>query len=142
MKKKKIRLQVTSKACGKGLPKWIPPEKRMRSYDESITQEKQKWVDFRIVVPDEDTKKQLLAAFEYIHDNRTLDLDYMAVNSIAHSYLTPKLEKDSICRVIVDPDLFKRMRQETCPHSYGVYFYGTMEFCKYCHKCLAVTCYR
>ena len=65
-----------------------------------------------------------------------------AVNSIAHSYLTPEREKDCPCRVIVDADLFKRMRQETCPHSYGSYFYDQMEFCKYCHKCMAVTSYR
>ena len=135
--KKKIKLQVSNKARGKGVPKWIPPEKRMRVYDESVLPEKQKWVDFRIVVPDNDTRGQLLAAFEYIHDNQTLDLDFMAVNSVAHAYLTPEREKGATPCIIVDADLFKRMRRETCPHSYGSYFYDTMEFCKYCHKCIA-----
>lgn len=131
--KKKIKFQITGKAR-KGFPKWIPPEKRMRVYDESVSQEKQKWVDFRIVVPDEDTKNQLSAAFEYIHDNRTLDLDYMAVNSIAHSYLTDMPDPGDLNRFIVDSELFKQMRQQTCSHNHESYFYDTMECCKYCHK--------
>jgi hypothetical protein len=139
-RKRKVKLQVPSKKC---IPKWIPPEKIMWKDDESVPMDKKKWVDFRVVVPDEATKKQLLAAFEFIHDNNSvMDNDFTAVNSIAHSYLTPEREKDCPCRVIVDADLFKRMRQETCPHAWGTYFYDQMEFCKYCHKCMAVTSYR
>lgn len=121
--KKKIKLQVPSKARGPGFPKWIPPEKRMKTYadygigDDIVPKsdprwKKVKWVDFRIVVPDEETKQQLLAAFEYIHDNRTLDLDYIAVNTIAHSYLTPELESGCKDIIVVDPSLFKKLKRK------------------------------
>ncbi len=137
--KKKIKLQVRSKRC---IPKWIPPEKRMNRYDQCAPNSKQKWVDFRIVVPDEETKQQMEAAFEYLHDNPLIDTDFMAVNAVVHGYLTPEREKGVIPCIIVDSVLFNQMKQRTCPHSWGRYFYDGMEFCKECHKCVAVTSYR
>ena len=90
------------------LPKRLPPEKRMRIYDESIPQEEQKWIEFRIVVPDEETKQQLQAAFEYLHDNRLIDTDFMAVNAAVHSYLEPP---DSISPFVVDSKLFNKLKK-------------------------------
>jgi hypothetical protein len=46
-----------------------------------------------IVVPTERDKAQLLAAFEYLHDNRTIDTDFMAVNLLVHTYMNPELIK-------------------------------------------------
>ena len=113
MKKKKP--QVT-----KNILNWVPPEKRMKTYEDfgivhgtPMTDpkwKKVKWIDFRIVVPDQYTKDQLLAAFEFIHDNNSvMDNDFMAVNSIAHSYLTPEREPGTIPRIIVDPELFRKV---------------------------------
>ena len=53
--------------------------------------DEQKWVRFKIIVPREYDKEQLLKAFEYIHDIRTLDTDYIAVNTVAHIYCEPNI---------------------------------------------------
>ena len=46
-------------------------------------------VQFTIIVPDEDTKAQVLRATKYIHDIFELDTDYIAVNELAHVYTEP-----------------------------------------------------
>jgi predicted GNAT family acetyltransferase len=137
--KKKIKLQVPSKARGLGFPKWIPPEKRMRVYNESILQKDQKWVQFMIVAPDQDTKEQLQAGFEFIHDNNhVMNNDYMAINSIAHSYIDESLGgKGVISPIVVDKELYRQLLQRACKHDGEHYFYDNIEFCKHCHKCLA-----
>lgn len=45
----------------------------------------------QIVVPSEFDKAQLLLAFEYLHDNRLIDTDLMAVNTIVHLYEQPDI---------------------------------------------------
>jgi hypothetical protein len=46
-----------------------------------------KWVTIeKIVVPTEFDKEQLIRAFKYLHDNRTIDTDLLAVNTIVHMY--------------------------------------------------------
>lgn len=44
----------------------------------------------RIVVDSEVAKQQILLALRYIHDLREIDLDYVAVNYLAHLYETPE----------------------------------------------------
>lgn len=62
----------------------------MERYDDS--KEDQKWVSItEIVVPTEYDKEQLLLAIEYIHYLRNINLDYLAVNTLAHLYLNPEL---------------------------------------------------
>lgn len=109
------------------------PEKRMRVYDDSVPQDKQKWIDFRIVVPDKNTKKQLQAAFEYLHDNRLIDTGFMAVNAVVHAYLDEAREKGTESPILVDRQLFTEIKQQTCKHNREHYFYDNMEFCKDCH---------
>jgi len=46
-----------------------------------------------IVVPSERDKEQLLKAIKYLHDNRTIDTNYYAVNSLVHMYEAPELIK-------------------------------------------------
>jgi hypothetical protein len=61
------------------------------SYDETLQLE-QPWVTIsKITVPTEYDKKQLLKAFEYIHDLRNINTDLLAVNTICHLYLNPEL---------------------------------------------------
>jgi hypothetical protein len=81
----------------------------MRVYDDSVSQEKQKWVMFYIVAPDQDAKEQLEAGFEYLHDNRLIDTDFMAVNAIVHSYLNQYREAGCKSCIIVDPKLYKKL---------------------------------
>lgn len=65
----------------------------MNIYDESLPpDEEQKWLKIeRIVVKDEDDKKQLLLASRYIHDLDCIDTDFLPVNAIAHLYQSEDL---------------------------------------------------
>ena len=61
-------------------------------YDEALTE--QQWCTItEIVVPTDHDKEQLLKAFKYIHDLRSINSDYMAVNTIMHLYQVPELIK-------------------------------------------------
>lgn len=44
----------------------------------------------KIVVPTEYDKDQLIKGFKYLHDNRLIDTDLMAVNTIVHQYQCPE----------------------------------------------------
>ena len=68
------------------------PEDELFRYDNRKKPENQKYVTItKIVVPSEQDKQQLLAAFAYIHNLRNIDSDYMAVNTIMHIYERPQL---------------------------------------------------
>lgn len=58
-------------------------------YDESAGNDQKLCTITEIVVPTEYDKDQLLRAFEYIHNLRTIDSDYLAVNTVMHMYLCP-----------------------------------------------------
>jgi hypothetical protein len=137
-----LKLQIKSKARGKGFPKWVPPEKRMRRYRKNMKDpRKVPFVKFLIVVPTEDDKKQLLAAFEYFHDNRLIDADFIAVNQLAHCYVTPELEKGHPDMIVVDPDLYSDVNREVCQHL-DTWVDQGIRICKVCNKHLEVTSYR
>lgn len=78
-KKKKPKLQKKEPIFINGLNR----------YNE--TSDDQPWVKFKIVVPTEYDKEQLLLAFKYIHDIWELDTGYIAVNALAHSYMHPDI---------------------------------------------------
>ena len=141
VKKKKIKLQVPSKARGPGMPKWVPPEKRMWVFDETLPIDKQKWVKFKIVVPDQETREQLRAAFEYIHDNRIIDTDFMAVNALAHSYLYDEIEKGVESPIIVDPIQYKMLEKQTCMHR-NTYIENGIKWCNDCKSDIETISYR
>jgi hypothetical protein len=64
----------------------------LHKYDESKPVSEQKYVRItKIVVPTNEDKQQLLAAFRYIHDLHEIDTDIMAVNTLAHMYLAEDL---------------------------------------------------
>jgi hypothetical protein len=55
------------------------------------TGDNQQWCTItEIIVPTEHDRAQLLKAFEYIHNLRTIDSDYLAVNEIMHLYQQPE----------------------------------------------------
>lgn len=139
-----MKLQVPSKARGKGQPKWIPPEKIMRKYRKNMADPwKVPFVKFKIVVPTEEDKRQLQACFEYIHDNQIMDCeeDYIVLNQIAHAYLDSDREQDCISPIVVNPDAFHEMNQETCTHPKKWVDQG-IEICMVCQKHLRVTSFR
>ena len=114
----------------------------MRRYRKNMKDPKKvPFVDFLIVVPSEDDKKQLLAAFEYFHDNKLIDTDFIAVNQLAHCYVTPELEKGHPQMIVVDPDLFRDVQKESCQHP-DTWVDNGIRICKVCNKHLEVTSWR
>lgn len=78
------------------LSAWAQERTRIREdmhrWDDSKPAAEQLFVQpVRIIVHSETDKQQLLKAFQYIHDMRELDTDYVAVNYLAHIYVCPEL---------------------------------------------------
>lgn len=68
---------------------------------------KLKFTDFIIVVPTKKDKKDLQAAFEYIHNNRSIDTDFITVNQLAHMYTEYPEENANTPRIVVHRVLFE-----------------------------------
>lgn len=65
---------------------------------------KVKWTKFKIVVPTENDKDELIEAIEHIHFAE-IDTDFVTVNQIAHEYLEGN-------NIIVSEDLFNQIEKE------------------------------
>jgi len=64
---------------------------------------KVRWTRFKIIVPTQTDKKELLEAFEHIHDSgpdNPIDLNFITVNQLAHAYH----KEDKVIKV--DKELF------------------------------------
>ena len=117
----------------KNIPKWVAPEKRMRRYRKNASDSsKIPFTKFCIVVPTEEDKKELQAAFEYFHDNRLIDTDFITVNQLAHQYLEPP---DGNPFILVDEDEFRRLEQRVCSHPQK-YEQDGIVYCTNCWKAL------
>jgi len=75
------------------------------SYDEfdSIV-----WAKYKIIVPTEEDRQELMQAFEHFHDS-DIDTEYVAVNQLCHEYLDATREKGAVNNIIVDKDLFNKL---------------------------------
>jgi hypothetical protein len=63
----------------------------MHRYDESMLAQEQRFPGIvKIVVDDESSKQQLIAASFYVH-GMSIDLDYLPVNTLAHLWIDPNL---------------------------------------------------
>ena len=69
-----------------------------------------KWTKYKIVVPTLEDKLELEKAFEHIHYS-DIDTDNIAVNQLAHEYLTEEITGDSQTRnnIIVDEELYNKL---------------------------------
>lgn len=57
-----------------------------------VNEDDPKWIIInKIIVPSEFDKQQLILAFKYLHDNRLIDTDLIAVNTIVHVYQRPDI---------------------------------------------------
>ena len=65
---------------------------------------KVKWTEFKIIVPTQADKDELMKAFQHIHYS-DVDTDYVVVNQLAHLYLDESAEK----MIIVDENLYKKL---------------------------------
>lgn len=78
-----------------------------------LTQEELKnvrWTKYKIVVPTIEDKQELEKAFEHIHYS-DIDTDNIAVNQLAHEYLTEEITGDPQTRnnIIVDEELYNKL---------------------------------
>jgi hypothetical protein len=62
---------------------------------------KVEWLRYKIIVPTEKDKQELMEVFEHFHWS-DIDTDYVGVNQLAHEYL----ESNSI---IVDKELYDKL---------------------------------
>ncbi len=60
------------------------------------------WTKYKIVVPTDSDKEELLSAFKHFHDSVDIDTDYIAVNQVAHEYITGN-------NIIVDQELYNKL---------------------------------
>jgi hypothetical protein len=58
------------------------------------------WTRYRIIVPTEEDKQELLSAFEHIHYS-DIDTGFVTVNQLVHEYLGDR-------NIIVDKELFEK----------------------------------
>lgn len=68
------------------------------------------FVKYKIIVPSQEDKEELMAAFEHIHYS-DIDTDFIAVNQLAHEYLTGERAGDNNIdnNIIVDPKLYAKL---------------------------------
>lgn len=69
-----------------------------------------KWTKYKIVVPTLEDKLELEKAFEHIHYS-DIDTDNIAVNQLAHEYLTEEITGDTNTKnnIIVDEELYNKL---------------------------------
>lgn len=69
-----------------------------------------KWAKYKIVVPTLEDKEELEKAFEHIHYS-DIDTDIIAVNQLAHEYLTEEITglPQTKNNIIVDEELYNRL---------------------------------
>jgi len=63
---------------------------------------KVEWTKYKIVVPTDSDKKELLEAFSHFHDSLGVDTDYVTVNQLSHEYITGN-------NIIVDEELYNKL---------------------------------
>jgi hypothetical protein len=92
---------------------WIPPEKRMKRYEDfgcikpGDSVKNVKFTKFRIIVPTEKDKEELESAFEYFHDSSDTDTEFVTVNQLCHQYV----HEDDGMAIIVDKKLYEQSRK-------------------------------
>lgn len=68
------------------------------------------WTKYKIIVPTEEDRQELLEAFEHIH-YADCDADYVTVNQLIHEYLTSERTGDPSTKnnIIVDKKLYDKL---------------------------------
>ena len=65
---------------------------------------------FKIVVPTEKDKKEIVDALHYIH-NCNIDTGYVTVNQLAHEYLNCDMDGEEQSNIIVDHTLYYKLEK-------------------------------
>lgn len=102
--------------------KHITENTTMKRYDDYknnkneiyLTKEEIKSIDFtkyKIIVPTEKDKKELMEAFEEFH-NSNIDTDYITVNQLSHEYLNEERAEGTSNNIIVDAELYSQIENK------------------------------
>jgi hypothetical protein len=84
---------------------------------DDLTQEELKnvrWTKYKIVVPTLEDKLELEKAFEHIHYS-DIDTDNIAVNQLAHEYLTEEITGDvgTINNIVVNEEIYNKLNESS-----------------------------
>jgi hypothetical protein len=82
----------------------------MKKYEDYKSIKDVNWTKYKIIVPTEEDRQELLEAFEHLHYT-DCDTDYVTVNQLIHEYLTPDKTGDHLTRnnIIVDKNLYDKL---------------------------------
>lgn len=58
----------------------------MKKYDDFSQNESIQWTNYKIVVPTDEDKQELMETFKHFHDS-DIDTEFVCVNQLAHEYL-------------------------------------------------------
>jgi len=81
-----------------------------------------KWTKFKIVVPTQEDRQEVMEAMSHIHD-ADIDTDFVTVNQLCHEYrpLNHLWEDGTVCEVdadpkhyniVVDKELYEKLNEE------------------------------
>ena len=93
---------------------YLKHKKKRKKADSELTHEEWKnveWTKYKIVVPTETDKQEVMDALEHFH-NSMFDSDIIAANQLSHEYLTPERETGSKNNIIVDPELYEQIKDK------------------------------
>jgi len=79
--------------------------KKYKDYEDG----KWPWTKYKIIVPTEDDRQELMEAFEHLHYS-DVDTDNIAVNQLIHEYRDSEVADDTWNNIIVDPELYEEIK--------------------------------
>lgn len=81
--------------------------KRYEDYEE----DNRPWTKYKIVVPTEQDRKELMEAFEYFHYGSDTDAENIVVNQLIHEYLDEERMEGAKNNIIVDEKLYNKLNK-------------------------------
>ena len=70
-----------------------------------------KWTKYKIIVPSEEDRQELMEAFKHIHYS-DVDSNYVSVNQLIHEYLDEEVSPEYHNNIIVDEELFNKINNK------------------------------
>lgn len=80
----------------------------MKKYDD-YEEGKWPWAKYKIIVPTEDDRQELMEAFEHLHYS-DVDTNNIAVNQLIHEYRDSEVSDDAWNNIIVDHKLYEKIK--------------------------------
>jgi len=82
----------------------------METYDDKNIKDI-KWTKYKIIVPSEEDRQELMEAFKHIHYS-DVDSNYVSVNQLIHEYLDEEVSPEYHNNIIVDEELFNKINNK------------------------------